>query len=212
MPTRLRRRPTTSWLLAAGALLLTLTACSGGSGPAAAASVTPTTGTTGGAVRFDPAALQPFRDCMSTNGSPLPTFAPRGTRSPRPSDGGTGGSQGGGFGGGGFGGGGFGRGGGGLAGVDTSTDPVVMKAYAACKAKLPAGFAEAQQQNQQERAAFTSCMKDHGVVLPTAAPSAGQSAPAVDRTTTTYKAANAICGALLPQRAPSSASSTSAAG
>ncbi|GAC1542537.1 MAG: hypothetical protein NVS3B12_30620 [Acidimicrobiales bacterium] len=174
-----------------------LAGCGGGGG----AKLTPstvTTGAPGGAGGHNRAALQVFRDCMTTNGSPLPTFAPRprGTDVPTtgaldgaPPTGATRGPGGRGLG-----------GGGGIGNVATSTDPAVQKAFAACKDKLPPGFLEQQRQAQQQRAAFNSCMKDHGVTLPNGPPAVGATPTTIDRTSPAYKDALAVCGQLLPQR------------
>ena len=190
-----------------------LAGCGGGGG----VKLTPTTahpattaaaGAQGAGGGQNRAALQAFRDCMSTNGSPLPTFAPRPTVTDAPGTA-TGGDATGGGGGGtppggatrGPGGRGFGGGGGGgIGNVATSTDPAVQKAFTACKDKLPPGFLEQQQQAQQQRAAFNSCMKDHGVTLPSGPPVAGATPTTIDRTTPSYKDALAVCGQLLPQR------------
>lgn len=201
--------------LAALGLVVALAGC-GGSSASKSSSTTSTTavaapGTGNGANR---AALQAFRDCMAKNGSPLPTFAPRANRgsvppAAAPANGATPGGpdNGGAPGAGGGGGRGFG-GGGGIGNVDTSTDPAVQKAYAACKATLPAGFIQQQQKAQQARAAYNSCMKDHGVTLPTGPPAAGAPTTTIDRTSQIYQAAQAVCGQLLPQRPAGTTSTT----
>ncbi|GAC1604649.1 MAG: hypothetical protein NVS3B21_34000 [Acidimicrobiales bacterium] len=180
-----------------------LAGCGGGGGaklsptpPSPATTVAPgPQGTTGGQNRI---ALQAFRACMTTNGSPLPTFAPRPSGTDAPGGGSAGGAPpadatrvpgGRGFG-----------GGGGIGNVATSTDPTVQNAFAACKDKLPPGFLEQQQQAQQHRAAFNSCMKDHGVTLPNGPPAVGATPTTMDRTAPAYKDALAVCGQLLPQR------------
>jgi hypothetical protein len=213
MPSRNASRPASLVLrstpLAALGLVVALAGC-GGSGttktsssPTTTAAAAATAGT--GANR---AALQAFRDCMAKNGSPLPTFAPRANRGSvppagAPDNGGTPGAGGGGGGGGrGFG------GGGGIGNADTSTDPAVQKAFAACKATLPPGFLQQQQKAQQARAAYNSCMKDHGVTLPTGPPVSGAPTTTIDRTSPTYQQAQAVCGQLLPQRPAGTTSTT----
>lgn len=186
-------------------LAVVLTGCGGGSKPATATTTTTTAaGAPGGANR---AALAAFRACMAKNGSPLPTFAPRANNGTPPSslpdnaaapdNGGAPGA-----------GGGAGRGfGGGIGNVATSTDPAVQKAFAACKSTLPAGFL----QQQQQRSAFNSCMKDHGVTLPSGAPTPGETTTTIDRNSPAYTAAFAVCGQLLPQRPNRTTTTTTAA-
>lgn len=195
-------------------LLVALAACGSGSSskPAAqAVTASPTTtapasgggGWAGGAANR--AALQAFRDCMSAQGSPLPTAAPR----PPNQNGGTGtgggaaGANGGGAGGNGAGGGrgggggagrGFGVGFGGVVVASTSSDPKVQAAFAACRDKLPAGYLERAQQQQQQLTAYASCMKDHGVTVATGPRAPGSPSTTVDRTSSAYQ----ICSQLLP--------------
>lgn len=189
--------------LAALAFAVLLTGCGGGSSKASAAAAAPTTTAAGGAgaLRVD---LTAFRDCMAKNGAPLPAFAPRrsgGSATSVPGD--TAGANA-------AGGGGRGRGfAGGMADVANSSDPTVQKAYAACKSTLPAGFLD----RQQKLTAYISCMKDHGVTI-TGGPGSGATpsgAPAttIDRSTPTFKAAQAVCGQLLPQRATGGGAATS---
>lgn len=187
-------------------LAVVLTGCGGGSKSATAAPTTTAAPAPGGANR---AASAAFRACMAKNGSPLPTFAPRAGNGTPPSSvpdnaaADNGGPPGGG--------GGAGRGfGGGIGNVATSTDPAVQKAFAACKSTLPAGFLQQQQQVQQQRLAFNSCMKDHGVTLPSGAPAPGETTTTIDRNSPAYTAAFAVCGQLLPQR-PNRTTTTTAA-
>lgn len=151
-------------------------------------------------------ALNAFRACMAKNGSPLPSFAPPANNGTPPSsvpgdaagpDTASGSGNGAGPG---AGVGASRRIGGGLGTVATSTDPAVQKAFAACKATLPAGFLQQQQQAQQQRLAFNSCMKDHGVTLRSEAPATGETTTTIDRNSPAYTAAFAVCGQLLPQR------------
>ncbi len=134
---------------------------------------------------------------MSTQGEPLPTFAPRPTTTLAPgqtptTDAGGAGRRG--FGGG-FGG---GLGGGGGLGVFlrglNQSDPKVIAAYNACKGQIPASLLQGLQQRQQALTAFASCMQDHGVTISTAAPAASTTPTTIDRTSTAYK----TCQVLLP--------------
>lgn len=188
-------------------LAVVLTGCGGGSKPATASpTTTAAAGAPGGGANRT--ALAAFRTCMAKNGSPLPTFAPRANNATPPSSvpdnagapgaPGTGGRAGRGF-------------GGGIGNVATSTDPAVQKAFAACKATLPAGFLQQLQQAQQQRTAFNSCMKDHGVTLPSGAPTAGETTTTIDRNSPAYTAAFAVCGQLLPQRPNRTTTTTAAA-
>ena len=194
--------------------LVALVGCGGGaksSAPSPTTAVPATATGAGGGGGANRAALAAFRDCMAKHGSPLPTFAPRANNGTPPSsvpdngaapDAAGGGGGGGGGGGAGAGGGaGGGRGfGGGIGNVATSTDPAVKAAFAACQSTLPAGFLQQQQQAQQQRAAFNSCMKDHGVTLPTGPAPTGETTTTIDRNSPAYTAAFAVCGQLLPQR------------
>ncbi|GAC1320405.1 MAG: hypothetical protein NVSMB12_20120 [Acidimicrobiales bacterium] len=203
--------------LSLAALLAVLAGCGGGSKSSSAPTTTAAPGRAAGAAGGgNRAALAAFRACMAKHGSPLPTFAPRATTGTPPAsvpgngappDNGvppdTGAGPGGGTAPGGAGAAagsrGFG-GGGGIGNVATSTDPAVRSAFAACQSTLPAGFLPQQQQARQQRAAFNSCMKDHGVTLPSGPAPTGDTTTTVDRTSPAYTAAFAVCGQLLPQR------------
>jgi len=176
-------------------LALVLAACGGGSSKPAS-SATPTTAAaaasgsgTGGPNR---AALQAFRDCMTSKGVTVPS-APQ--RPPGSTDApGAGGGAGTGAGGGrGFGG---GFGGGGLGSVFNSTDKPTQDAVNACKDKLPAGFLQNQQQRQNQLNAFVSCMKDNGVTVNRAPAAPGSTPTTIDRTSPAYTK----CSVLLPTR------------
>lgn len=192
---------------AAAVAAVLLAGCGGGSRPVTASPTTTTAARSPGGS----AALAAFRACMAKNGSPLPTFAPRPNNGTPPSSGpdnaaapDTGGPPGAG--------GGAGRGfGGGIGNVATSADPAVQKAFAACQSTLPAGFLQQQQLAQKERLAFNSCMKDHGVTLPSGPPASGETTTTIDRNSPAYTTAFAVCGQLLPQRQNRTTTTTTAA-
>src|SRR6202022_1430154 len=138
---------------------------------------------TGGATA---AQLQAFRTCLTQHGITLPTFTPRttvpGQTTPSTSAGsGTPAGRGG--------------GGGGLNAV--FSNPADQTAVKACESILPAGYVAQQQARQNQRAAFNSCMADHGVTVPAATP--GSPPPTVDQTSAAYK----MCSPLLPTGGPS---------
>ena len=198
-------------VLASGALLL-LSACGSNSGSSSAASAT-SSGTSSaapsasGSASGDAAqAMSKYRDCLTQHGVTMPSFSPgagrhSGAPSGRPS-GGAGGGRGG-FGGG-FGG--------------SSADPKTAAAMQACESLRPqisgqrAGGAGGADSTAFK--AFTSCLKDHGVTLPTPSPGATNGARAGGfggtrgLNTADPKTAKAYdtCKALLPQRPSSSPS------
>ncbi|SEG41470.1 hypothetical protein SAMN05216223_10549 [Actinacidiphila yanglinensis] len=203
-------------VIASGALALT--ACSsGGSSSAdakASGSASASAAASGGGANG--ADMNAYRQCLSQHGVNLPTFKrpsggarPSGAPSGRPS-----GRPSGGFGGG------FGGGGGipGLGGA--SPDAATQKALKACASKAPkfngrGGQGANSGADASAIQAFTGCLKDHGVTLPT--PSAGASGAAGGRgafgelrnlNTADPKTAKAYdtCKALLPQRPSSSPS------
>ncbi|MGW3736444.1 hypothetical protein [Streptomyces sp. NPDC005148] len=116
--------------------------------------------------------MDAYRQCLSEQGVTLPSGRPSG---------GAGGGGGGGFGGG------------------QSADPEFQKASEACASLRPQGGGGGA--NASAITAFTSCMKDHGVVLPSASPGS-QRNPASGLNTADAKTAEAYtaCQALLPQR------------
>jgi len=173
--------------LAAG---LVLAACGGGSSHAAASTNVTTTTTAGGNGGGRGAALAAFRDCMSSHGVTLPTrprtdggppsTTPGETRPPGDGNG-PGGFPG--FGGGNF----AGR----FATPPAGVDPTKYKAaLAACASKLPTRGVNLP--NNSAFAAYRSCLKDHGVTLPT---SGGGS---FNRNDPKVQAALATCRPLLP--------------
>lgn len=169
----LRAGASVAALATSGALLLT--ACSSSSGtpsaagqPSGSVSVGASAPGKSGASGNNAQAMDKYRQCLSQHGVNLPTFARRSPGAPRPSGSpGAGGGRG--FGGGRFGGGGFPGFGG------ASPDAATQKALDACKALRPqftgrggAGGGA----NGTAFKAFASCLKDHGVVLPTPSPGA----------------------------------------
>jgi hypothetical protein len=179
-------------LLSLGALLLSGCASSGGTGSASASSQasTSSSGGRGGA------AMAAYRQCLSQHGVTMPSGRP----SARPS-GGYGGGNGGGNGGG-YGGGGFGFGGG------ASANPTMAAAMQACASLRPkfngggkgghGGF------NSTAMAAFTSCMKDHGVTLPTKG-----GVRALNTADPKTSAAFNVCKVLIPARGAGASPSAS---
>lgn len=148
--------------LASGALLLA--ACgshSSGSGAPDAKSSAPASASaaaSGGA-----AGMEAYRDCLAQHGVKLPSFSPGASRpSGRPSgmpSGRPSGAFRGGF-------------GGGTGGA--SADPERQKAAQACASVRPSFNAPGGPGGADSSAiqAFTSCLKDHGVTLPSASPDA----------------------------------------
>ncbi|MBF9070867.1 hypothetical protein [Streptacidiphilus fuscans] len=174
-------------LLSLGALLLSGCASSGSTSSSSASSQASasSTGGRGGA------AMAAYRQCLSQHGVTMPSGRP----TARPSGGG------GGYGGG-NGGGGFGFGGG------ASANPTMAAAMQACASLRPkfggggkggrGGF------NSTAMAAFTSCMKDHGVTLP-----ATGGVRALNTADPKTSAAFNICKVLIPTRSPGAAPSAS---
>ncbi|MGW3622212.1 hypothetical protein [Streptomyces sp. NPDC000880] len=166
-------------IVATGALLLS--GCSSSSA-GTSAEAAPSASASGGAQQMDA-----YRQCLSEQGVTLPSGRPSG----RPS---------GGAGGGGAGGGGRAGGGGGGFGGGQSADPEFQKAQEACASLRPQGGGGGNA-DASAISAFTSCMKDHGVVLPSASPGS-QGNPVSGLNTADAKTAEAYtsCQALLPQR------------
>jgi hypothetical protein len=200
-------------VLASGALLL-LSACGSSSGSSSASSTTSGTaasasasasGKAGGS-GVDAQAMSKYRDCLTQHGVTLPSFspgagrpsgAPSGRPSGRPS--GPGGGGRGGFGG--FGG--------------ASADPKTAAAMKACDSLRPQFNGQRGGADSTAFKAFTSCLKDHGVTLPTPSPGAtGTRAGGFGGTrglnTSDPKTAKAYntCRALLPQRPSGAPTST----
>jgi hypothetical protein len=133
--------------------------------------------------------MQAYRDCLSQHGVNLPSGRPGG----RPSGGFGGGNGGGGFGGGVFGG--------------ASPNPTMQAAMQACASLRPkGGFGGGRGGfNSSAMAAFASCMKDHGVTLPT-----NGGFRALNTADAKTAAAYDTCKPLLPTRSPGASPSASA--
>jgi hypothetical protein len=157
-------------------------------------------------------ALTAYRSCMKAHGVKLPQFT-------RPAGGGSGGAGGstnagasGEAGGGGTGrsGGGGGRFGGGNFVPRNLPKGVTLKKYQAaqkaCASKLPAGGFGSGQQNAPQFQAYLSCLRDHGVKVPTTG-----SLRSLNRNDPAFQAANQTCGVLLPSRPGSGATPTTSA-
>ncbi|MEZ0092771.1 hypothetical protein [Streptacidiphilus sp. EB129] len=191
MTTRRSRGLAAAGLLSLGALLLS--SCS--SAPAA----TTTAQAPASASSSGNAQMQAYRQCLSQHGVTLPTGRPSGHRSGAPGNGTPGARPSGGYGGG-YGGGGFGG---------ASADPATQAAMQACASLRPkGGFGGGRgggNLNSTAMAAFSSCMKDHGITLP-----ATGGLRALNTTDPKTAAAYAICKALLPTRSPAPAASPTA--
>ncbi|MEY9965537.1 hypothetical protein ABIA33_003583 [Streptacidiphilus sp. MAP12-16] len=162
-------------VLSLGALLLS--GCSSATAKTSAAQ--PSSSSSGGA------QFSAYRQCLSQHGVTLPTGRPSGRPTDRPSGGaGGGGGYGGGFGG-------FG----GFGGAGASADPATQAAMKACASLRPSGGRGGGNFNSTALAAFTSCMKDHGVTLP-----ANGGLRALNTADPKTAAAYTICKALLPTR------------
>lgn len=144
-------------VLASGALLLA--ACSSGGGSGSTSDATSSTGASASSTASGAADMAAYRDCLAKNGVRLPSFSPgAGRPSGRPSGRPTDGS--------GFRGGFPGTGG-------ASADPKTQKAVQACESLRPRFNRGSGGADSSAFAAFTSCLKDHGVTLPTTSPSPG---------------------------------------
>lgn len=201
IPTTALRAGASVAVLASGALLLA--ACSSGgsgsSGPKAASSTTAPASPSASRA----ADMAAYRDCLAQHGVKLPSFSPGAGRA---SDGPGGRPSGRPSGRGGFGGGGFPGFGG------ASADPATQKALQACQSLRPQ-FDRGGGADSSAFQAFTSCLKDHGVTLPTTSPSPGSTArprgmygAGLDTSDPRTAAAYDTCKALLPQRPSPSAS------
>ncbi|MEZ0064205.1 uncharacterized protein YceK [Streptacidiphilus sp. MAP12-20] len=167
-------------LLSLGALLL--------SGCSSAGSTTATAGGQASAsAGAQGAAMQAYRQCLSQHGVNLPSGRP-----------------GGGYGGGGGAGGGYGGGGG--FGGGASADPTMAAAMQACASLRPqGGFGGGRGNlNSSAMAAFTSCMKDHGVTIPSSG-----GLRALNTADAKTAAAYTICKPLIPARSPGASPSAS---
>jgi hypothetical protein len=169
---------------------LTLFGCS--SSPSSSTSTNAAPAASGGSQQADA-----YRQCLTQNGVKLPSGRPSGQPGGRPS-----GQPGGGGGGGGFGGG-------------QSANPAFQKAAQACASLRPQGGMGGSANggaNASAIAAFTSCMKDHGVVLPSASPgSQGGAMRGLNTADAKTAKAYTTCQALLPQRSSGQPAPTASA-
>lgn len=199
-PAALRAGAAVAALAVSGALLLGACSSSSSGSPADAApsgsgtatAVASTSGGSGGPGGDQRQAMEAYRQCLGQHGVTLPTFnRPSGGIGPsgRPS-------------------GGVRRGGYGFPGTGpggTGPDAATQKAMNACASLRPQfnGRGGAGGAGSSAFKAFASCLKDHGVVLPTASPGArGHRGPGLGLNTAepTVGAAYAVCKALLPSR------------
>ena len=181
-------------LMALGALPLLLTACGGGGANAGASSSSSTT--TGGSSGTSNRArdTSAFRKCLSDHGVTLPSGnfggppgGGDGANGSPPNPGANGGPPQGGFPGG--------------------NNPKFQEAMNACRSKLPSGRRGGFGRNSQAFQAYTSCLKDHGVTVPSGGSGAtggsGSASPGALRNLQSdpkFIAANKTCQALLPAR------------
>jgi hypothetical protein len=175
--------------LASGALLLA--ACgshSSGSAAPDAKSSAPASASSAAAASGGAAAMEAYRDCLARHGVKLPGFSPGAHPSGRPSGGFRGG---------------FGRGTGGA-----SADPETQKAAQACASVRPTFHGPGGPGGADSSAiqAFKSCLKDHGVTLPSTSPTSttrprgggGFFGPALDTSDPKVSKAYDTCKPLLP--------------
>ncbi|WP_206305605.1 hypothetical protein [Actinacidiphila soli] len=102
-------------------------------------------------------------------------------------------------------------GGGGGFGGGQSANPAFQKAAQACASLRPQGGMGGGA-NASAIAAFTSCMKDHGVVLPSASPgSQGGAMRGLNTADAKTAKAYTTCRALLPQRSSGQPAPTASA-
>jgi hypothetical protein len=160
-PTTALRAGASVAVLASGALLLA--ACSSGGGSGSTSDAKSSAGASATSTASGAADMAAYRDCLAKNGVQLPSFSPgAGRPSGRPSDRPSGRpTDGSGF-----------RGGfPGMGGA--SADPKTQKAMQACESLRPQFNRGGGGADSSAFAAFTSCLKDHGVTLPTSSPSPG---------------------------------------
>lgn len=180
-----RRATLSATIIATGALLLS--GCSSSSaGTSAQAAPSASASASGGAQQSDA-----YQQCLSQHGVKAPSGRPSGRPSGAPGGGRPSGQPGGGFGGG------------------RSADPAFQQAAQACASLRPQGDGDGPA-GASAINAFTSCMKDHGVVLPSASPGSKGNALG-DLSTSDTKTAQAYtaCKALLPTGQPAATASPS---
>lgn len=181
-----KRRPATAIAVraavrasAVAACGLLLAACSS-SAAVPAAQAKPAASSSAGANGMDA-----YRQCLAQHGvttAPRPSGSGRPKGAGRPSDGT---HRPGGFGG--FGGG-------------ASADPAQRQAAQACASLRPQFNGRGGGGDSTAMKAFTGCLKDHGVVLPSAPPGAGGGMRGLNTSDPKSAQAFAVCKALLPQR------------
>ncbi|MET9361264.1 hypothetical protein ABZX93_10150 [Streptomyces sp. NPDC006632] len=192
-----RAAVSTAALAACGLLLA---ACSSSASPSAQAKPSGSASSSSSAAK----GMDAYRQCLAQHGvtmaprpagSGRPSGWPSGRPSGRPSGGARRPGGGGGFGG--FGGG-------------ASADPAQRQAAQACASQRPQFNGRGGGGDSTAMKAFTSCLKDHGVVLPSASPGAGGGGMR-GLNTSDPKSAQAlqICKALLPQQGRSGAAAPS---
>ncbi|PWI41056.1 hypothetical protein [Streptomyces sp. ICBB 8177] len=184
IPTALRAAASVA-VIASGALLLTACSSSSSSSASSNASASASSSSAGGRQQ-----MAAYTQCLSQHGVKI--TRPSGRPSARPS----GGFRHGGGGGGGFGGFGFGGG--------ASANPAMQKAAQAC-ASLRPQFKGGGGNSAYATAfkAFTGCLKDHGVNLPSASSGTmGGGTRGLNTSDPKTAAAYKTCKPLLPQRGP----------
>ena len=149
------------------------------------------------------AQLKTYRDCLTQHGVTLPSVPVNGGSRPNGTNPDTGGTPPSGDpANGGQGGGGYGGRGGNLGSV--LQDPANADAVTACASLAPQGGfggpggSQGNGQRGQAFQAYQSCLKDHGVEVPTTV--AGGPPASIDRSSPAFAAADEVCQALLPQR------------
>ncbi|MCX5387130.1 hypothetical protein [Streptomyces sp. NBC_00083] len=193
-----RAAVSTATLAACGLLLV---ACSSSASSSAAASGPASASSSASSATGK--GMDAYRQCLAQHGvtmAPRPAGSgrPGGWPSGRPSGRPSGGAR---HSGGGGGGGGFGGFGGGA-----SADPAQRQAAQACASLRPQFGGRGAGGDSTAMKAFTSCLKDHGVVLPSASPGAGGGMRGLNTADPKTAGALGICKTLLPQRTPNPSS------
>ena len=171
------------WCALAVGMLLAVAACGGSSGSAAGSTTSTTTSAAGGSRNAA------FSACLKQHGVTLPAggIGPsgppgQGTPGSRPA-------------------GGFGSGGPAISIPGVSAQQL-QAAMSACGSKLPSGGFGGGAGNSQALQAYLSCLKDHGVTVPTSTsgttPRGQGSVLGAVRSQPKFAAANKVCQALLP--------------
>ena len=175
-------------LFLATGVTMVLASCGGGSSSDRARTTTPPTSTGSAGSGAITAAL---RDCLKSHGVELPAGVGNGQGGfpgPGAADGG-------------------GANGATPPSLPSGFDPEKMQqAFKDCGGSFPNGGSPGGA-NSQAFQAYTSCLRDHGVKVPTSSSTPG-AFPNFDRTSSSFVAANKVCRALLPS--PSASPSTTA--